>query len=223
MTYFTPCFFDFFKQLAANNNKEWFHTHKTDYERCVKNPVQQFTADILAQLQPFDRRFGNLLPKDCLFRINRDIRFSKDKSPYKLHVGIIFSPLGKKFKDYPGMYVELNPEHIRIYGGIYAPDKAALSNVRNLIMKHPEKFASIINHPEFKATYGDILGNKNKRLPKEIMQFAENQPLIMNKQWYFFNELPTQQAFSDNFTGQIIRHYQIALPFFRFFEKAFKK
>jgi uncharacterized protein (TIGR02453 family) len=223
MPYFTPCFFDFFKQLAANNHKEWFHSHKKVYEDCVKNPTQQFVADVLLQLQSLDSRFAKLTVKDCVFRINRDIRFSKDKSPYKLHVGMVFSPVGKKHKDYPGLYVELNPEYIRIYGGIYAPDKLVLLNVRKLLMKHPKKFLSIINNPAFKTMYGEILGAKNKRLPKEMMDFAKKQPLIMNKQWYFFNELTIPEAFSDNFPETIVRHYQTALPFFDFFEKAVKK
>jgi uncharacterized protein (TIGR02453 family) len=222
MTYFTSHFFDFFKQLAPNNNREWFHAHKYEYETFVKTPIQNFTEDVLRKLQTIDTRFSTLTYKDCLFRINRDIRFSKDKSPYKLHMGIIFSPKGKNYKEYPGLYVELNPEHIRIYGGIYSPDKITLEKIRRLIMQNPKKFAAIINNKEFTDTFGNILGDKNKRLPKDIMEAAQRQPLLFNKQFYFYNELPVEVALKDNFSEIIVSHYKVAVRFFQFFEKAFK-
>ncbi|HCQ30181.1 MAG TPA: hypothetical protein DIU39_07840 [Flavobacteriales bacterium] len=222
MAYFTNDFFDFFKQLAPNNNREWFHAHKNDYETYVKIPTQNFVDSVLRKLESTDNRFAQLTYKDCMFRINRDIRLSKDKSPYKLHIGIIFSPVGKKYKEYPGLYVELNPEHIRIYGGIYSPDRITLEKIRNLLIKHPKKFKSIIENDEFQSVYGEILGAKNKRLPKEMMEAANKQPLLFNKQLYFYNELPVDDALKDDFDQTIVNHYKIALPFFQFFEKAFK-
>jgi len=222
MPYFTSEFFDFFKQLAAHNNREWFHAHKSEYERFVKIPTQKFTESVLSQLQVIDNRFASLTYKDCLFRINRDIRFSKDKSPYKLHVGIIFSPKGKKDKEFPGLYVELNPEHIRIYGGIYRVNTLTLNNMRNLMMKHPKKFKAIIENEHFKTTFSKILGDRNKRLSKDLMLAAEKQPLIMNKQLYFYNKFPPETALKNDFDKIVVKHYETAVPFFRFFEKAFK-
>ena len=97
MAYFDTDYLEFFKELAGNNHKEWFDIHRKRYEQSVKIPMQVFVKDLILALKRIDKEI-QIEPKDAIFRINRDIRFSKDKSPYKLQSSAIISKYGKKDK-----------------------------------------------------------------------------------------------------------------------------
>ena len=100
MSYFSEDFLRFFKELAGNNNKEWFDLNRKRYFKEVKDPFHHFIEDLIAAVQKEDSNV-NIAPKDAIFRINRDVRFSKDKTPYKLQVSAIISKGGKKDKVSP--------------------------------------------------------------------------------------------------------------------------
>jgi uncharacterized protein (TIGR02453 family) len=104
-----------------------------------------------------DPTFKDLEAKDCIFRINRDIRFSKDKQPYKLQVSAIINPEGKKSKAVNGVYFELGPEKMRVYGGVYEIDKEDLLIAREGIAAAPEKFKKAYQDPKFVKVFGNIL------------------------------------------------------------------
>ena len=104
MKYFTSDFVEFFKDLAKNNQKEWFHENKKRYEASIKNPFTLFLKDLIAEIQKFDSEL-HIEPKDCILRINRDVRFSKDKTPYNLHYTAFISKGGKKDKSIPGFFL----------------------------------------------------------------------------------------------------------------------
>jgi len=111
MSYFSEEFNTFFKGLAANNNREWFLDHKKTYEKEIKQPFQQLVLDLL------EKTSSKAPLKDCLFRINRDTRFSKDKTPYKLHLGAVISDGGRKDMQIPGYYLHLGIGDTHIGGG----------------------------------------------------------------------------------------------------------
>lgn len=196
MAFFTQDYLDFFKELAANNNKEWFDLNRKRYESSVKKPFAEFVQHLIGRFAKIDARFKDLPASSCIFRINRDIRFSKDKSPYKLMSSALVSHLGKKAGAMGGIYFELSPEAVRVYGGIYEPDKDTIYFVREGIANNAAEFSKLINDPAFMATYGEIRGERNKILPPEFKEPAESQPLIYNKQWYFMAEFPPEKALS---------------------------
>jgi hypothetical protein len=123
MTFFEPDFLQFFKDLAPNNNKDWFDVNRKRYEEIVKIPFKKFVQHVISEMAKKDSAFKSLEAKDCIFRINRDVRFSKEKQPYKLMVSAVISPKGKKDKAINGVYFELTPEHVRVYGGVYEIEK----------------------------------------------------------------------------------------------------
>ncbi len=125
MIYFTQDYLDFFKNLAANNHKQWFDENRKTYETVVREPFKLFIADVIKSVQEIDNGVA-LEPKNAIFRINRDVRFSKDKTPYKLFNSAIISKNGRKDKTYPGLYLELNPERLAIFGGVYMPSMLRL-------------------------------------------------------------------------------------------------
>lgn len=204
---FSEEYLHFFMDLSANNNRDWFHENKKRYEEFVRKPFIEFSAEMIQGLNSYGMDLGELEPKQCLFRINRDIRFSKDKSPYKLQYSAAFSKGGKKDMQNPGMYIEFSPEHFRIYSGVYMPDKEQLYSIRKKIANSPTEFSRLIQDSQFKKEFGEIRGEKNKRLPKEFQAAAEQQDLLFNKQFYFFSEEDPLWPLQENLVPQIIEKF----------------
>ena len=223
MAFFQKDFLDFFIELAPNNNKDWFDLNRKRYENSVKEPFKKFVNHIISKLAEIDPTFKELEAKDCIFRINRDIRFSKDKQPYKMQVSAVVSPLGKKSKAINGVYFELGPEHLRVYGGVYEIDKDDLLTVREGIAENIAEFQKTYNNPLFVKTFGELKGEKNKIIPKELKIAAEKEPLIYNKQWYFYSQFEPERILFDNLDETIINCYKAGRPVEEFFNKLIKK
>lgn len=133
----------FLKQLNQNNNREWFTENKASYLE-VKKEVEDFTAAWLKELAPFDPSIAHLQPKNCLYRIYRDVRFSKDKSPYKNHIGIFVCKGGTK-SNFGGYYLHLQPGNCLFFGGTYELPSEDLKKVRLGIYYNMEEFKKIVN------------------------------------------------------------------------------
>ena len=184
MAYFQKDFLDFFIELAPNNHKDWFDENRKRYENSVKEPFKNFVTHIISKLDEIDSSFSEVEAKDCIFRINRDVRFAKDKQPYKTQVSAIVTPSGKKSKAINGVYFELGPEHLGVYTGVYMPDKEQIDRIRRHIAKNGKRLEAILNEKHFKATFGEVKGEKAKLLPADSKLAATQQPLIFNKQFY---------------------------------------
>lgn len=223
MAFFQKDFLDFFIELAPNNNKDWFDLNRKRYENSVKEPFKKFVNHIISKLAEIDPTFKELDAKDCIFRINRDIRFSKDKQPYKMQVSAVVSPLGKKSKAINGVYFELGPEHLRVYGGVYEIDKEDLLAVREGIADNIQEFQTKYNDTLFVQTFSELRGEKNKIIPKELKAAAEIEPLIFNKQWYFYTQFEPETILFDNLDETIINCYKAGRPVEEFFNKLIKK
>jgi uncharacterized protein (TIGR02453 family) len=220
MAYFTQDFLDFFKELAANNDKDWFHANKKRYETSVKDPFKAFVQDMIDRTAAIDDRFAGEA-KDAIFRINRDIRFSKDKSPYKLQMGAVISPGGRKEgMGIPGMYLELSPAHFRFYSGLYMPEKEVLYQIREYIVKHSKELDKLVSDKVFVGKFGELRGEKNKVLPKEFKAAAEKQPFLFNKQFYFFSEMPAETILREDLADVVMEHFKASQPMRQFLTKA---
>lgn len=222
MAFFSEDFLQFFIDLAPNNNKEWFDANRARYEKSVKDPFKKFVEHLIAELAKDDNSFKDLEAKDCIFRINRDIRFSKDKTPYKLNVSALISLDGKKSHSKNGVYFEFSPEHVRVYGGIYEIDKDNLLKIREGIASDLEGFKKAYSNPAFKKTYGTILGDKNKILPTELKEDAVKEPLIFNKQWYFYTQFEPETVLDKKLDQIIIDCHKAGKPVKEFFNNILK-
>lgn len=214
MSFFTPAFFKFFQQLEKNNHKEWFDANRKTYETEVKEPFKKFVAHILNELAK-DQPDILKDPSKSIFRINRDIRFSKDKSPYKNHVGAVFSRSGTK-DNRPGYYLHMGAKEILIGGGMYELDKEQLEKVRQEIYYNNDAFKKIINEKNFKTYYGTVKGEQNKVLTPEYKDYAKEQPLIANKQFYFMGTLTKEDVLSKDFDKIVLKHFKAAAKFNEF-------
>ncbi len=221
--FFKQDFLHFFMELAPNNHKDWFDINRKRYETSIKEPFKHFVTHIIQELSKKDPAFKELEAKDCIFRINRDIRFSKDKQPYKLQVSAIVTPGGKKSREVNGVYFELGPEKLRVYGGIFDIDKEDLMLVREGIAKDLEGFKKAYTDPKFVETFGELIGNKNKIIAKDLKEAAAKEALIFNKQWYFYTEFEPETILSDNLDQIILDCYDAGRPVENFFNKLISK
>lgn len=221
MKYFAPDFLQFFKELAANNNKEWFDANRKRYETTVKKPMEVFVGDALKELYK-DKKL-EVKPSECIFRINRDIRFAKDKAPYKLFTSAVISAEGKSTHGTGGIYVELGPEKLAFAGGAYQPEKDALLDIREAIAKNPKALMKAVKDKSFAKHWGDIQGERNKVLPAEFKEVVEECPYIANKQLYYWVELDSKIITSDKLMKTVVDYYTAATPVREFLEKAVRR
>ncbi len=220
MTYFTPEFIQFLRELPANNNRDWFQENKKRYEKFVKIPFENFISDLIEALKKEDPRIKDLTAKDCVFRIYRDVRFSKDKSPYKIHVSALISPNGRKSVNGFGIYIELSGEHVRLYSGAYMPSAELLLQIREKIYRNPEALEKLISKKEFKDNFGEIRGEKNKRINKPFYEITEKHPLILNKSFYYFKEYEPEVVLEKDLIKTLITDFKIIQPLNNFFEES---
>lgn len=222
MAWFTPDFNAFFKDLARNNNKEWFDANRQRYEAGVKQPFEAFTAVAIQRIARHDKAV-RITPKEAIFRINRDIRFSKDKTPYKLEASAIISPAGRNDQATPGIYFALGPEAVKIYGGAYRPEKDRLERIRKAILGDPKGFRKMIEAKTFRRMFGSVRGEANKVLPPEFKAAMAKEPLIANKQFYVGAELPSKLVPDPKLMDVLMDHYLAMGPFNRWLAAAMRE
>jgi len=221
MAHFSKDFNEFFKELAANNNKDWFDENRARYKNTIKEPFEVFIADLIDELSKYDPNLKGIDPKKTIFRINRDIRFSKDKSPYKLNRSAAISKGGKKDRAGAGIYIQLGPEMVALAGGAYEMHKDQLMKLRNYIANNHKSFRKAIESDAFQRHYGEIRGEENKRLPnKELTEAAEKEPHIYKKQMYYWTELSPELVHSDKLIPTVIEYFKAAKPVREFLRKA---
>ena len=168
---------EFYRELRRNNHKEWFDRNRKCYEE-VKKDTLRFTGELLARIQAFDPSIGHLQPKDCIFRINRDIRFSADKTPYKTHLGIFMTPGGRKL-DFAGYYVHIDEEGSSFAGGgCYMPQADALKKIRREISGFTEDLEEILKAKAFHATFGAFDQEEGVVLKRPPKGFEADHPAI---------------------------------------------
>ncbi len=217
----TPELFVFFRELKENNNREWFQANKQRYESQVREPLLQFIADFGLRLPEISTHYV-AIPKrsgGSLFRINRDMRFSKDKSPYKTAAGIQFRHESGKDVHAPGFYLHLEPGGVFAGSGIWHPDTRTLGKIRDTIVENPERWQQAVGNEAFSSIY-ELGGEALKRGPKG---YDPDHPLIEDlKRKDFvagapFNE---EEACAPDFIDHFTERCRKAAPFMEFLTTA---
>jgi uncharacterized protein (TIGR02453 family) len=166
----------FLEDLKANNNRDWFLDNKKRYES-FKKDLHQLIGDLLDAMKPLDPSLEMLEVKNCTFRINRDIRFSKDKSPYKSHVGIWISS-GAKGMNRSGYYVQIEKGASFIAGGLYCPEPEDLKKMRKEIAYFHDDLEAILNEKKFKKEFKDFDRNEKNTLKNPPRGYEKDHPAI---------------------------------------------
>ena len=216
----TEEFGSFFKELAENNEKAWFHANKKRYETDVKMPFLALLEQLLDRLVQWDDR---LIPdpKKAVFRINRDIRFSKDKSPYNTMMKAGFSPGGRK-SEFPGYYLGIDAEQVHVGGGLFMASPDLLKKVRAHIADDVEGLVRLVEDKNFKSAFGALQGERSKRLDKSFVTAAEKCDLIYHKQFYVFTQFPIAGLYgSAQLFDEILRHFSLVRPLNQYLKDVF--
>lgn len=215
-----PEYTSFFNSLTQNNSKEWFHANKKTYDEQVKKPFLELLSQLITRLEPLE---PNLDPdaKAALFRINRDIRFSKDKTPYNTLMKASLVPGGKK-SGWPGYHLGIGSEHIHVGGGLIGVKSPALKSIRALIATETAEFMAIMEDPTFVELYGTLQGEQAKRIDKAYKALLAKTPHIANKQFYAMKKLPLAGHLnSEKIADEIMVHFKAIFPLNQYLKKAF--
>jgi len=210
--------FDFLKTLSQNNNRDWYHANKTFYND-AKQEFEHVTEILLHEVSGFDKDILGLVPKDCIFRIFRDVRFSANKLPYKTNFGTFLTRGGKK-AGFAGYYLHIQPENSFIAGGIYMPPSPVLKEIRNDIFEHIDEFKEIIGSSEMKKNFGELAGDKLVNPPRGFPKEFPDVELLKYKNYSFIKFKSDKEMQDERILKEIVDGFRILYPFIRFLNEA---
>ncbi|MDR0364167.1 MAG: DUF2461 domain-containing protein [Bacteroidales bacterium] len=214
----TKSVIDFLEQLANNNNREWFSENK-DLYAAARNEVLGFLGKLVQKLVQIDSSIqGFTDPSQALFRIYRDVRFSKNKAPYKTHFGAFFAK-GGRTSMYPGYYIHFEPENTLISGGTWCPDPPLLKKIRQEIYYNGEALVKILEKPKFKKLFPGLDDQeKLKRIPAGYPSDFEYEDFLKYKHYTVSAFIPENILFSDKLESYILDVFETLQPFNAFFQ-----
>lgn len=210
-------FFAFFAELAANNEREWFNSNKARYYESVVNPVAEFIVCMAPRLQAISAHYvADPRPHGgSMFRIYRDTRFSRDKTPYKTHAGVQFRHEAGKDAHAPGFYVHLDRAGLFFGGGIWLPPGPRLGRIRDAIADNPRAWAQVVSAPAVRQA-GGVQGDSLKRPPRGFDAEHPHIEDLKKKSFYVMTEAPAEDALEPAFLEQVDRAFRRAAPLNRF-------
>lgn len=211
----------FLKDLRKNNNKPWFDANRSRYE-AAKKDFEQFIGTLIDKHSKKDPGLLDLKPKDCIFRINRDIRFSKDKSPYKTNFGASMNRGGKK-SIFAGYYFHCDPGQSFVGGGLWMPQPVEMKKVRQEIDYCFDEFGKIIGSARFKRVYGSLYEGEDMRLVKVPQGFEKDSPAaayIKLKSWIAMQPVKDADLTSKNLVKQSLAAFEALQPLVAFINRA---
>lgn len=201
--------FDYLEQLHANNNREWFNEHKKEFKK-KEEQIKVFFQQLNGQINQFD-----LIDSYKVFRIYRDVRFSKNKTPYKTHFAASFHRQKPELRG--GYYVHLSPNNQSfLAAGFWQPNNIDLLRIRKELEIDATDFRNIINETTFKSIWGELGGDELKTAPRGFLKDHENMDLIKKKMFVFKKQFTDQQVYNDNFTEKVGVTFKAILPFFNY-------
>jgi uncharacterized protein (TIGR02453 family) len=215
----SPSLFPFLIDLKLNNNREWFATNKGRYEK-EKKLFDAVIIDLIQEFKDFENMDGVQL-KDCSFRIYKDVRFSKDKLPYKTWFSASFSEGGRKsgLMDY---YLHFEPGNKSFLGGgMYAPSPNQLLKFRQEIDYNAQNLKNIIYAPEFMIRFGEAEGDSLKNAPKGFEKEHEDVDLLRKKQFFFWQKFSDDEVISAEFIPDLMQSAKTLKPFLDYLNAAF--
>lgn len=210
---------DFLKEIKFNNNKDWMQANKPAYQ-AAREEFIDFVHQVILKMTPIDTGLLGLEPKKCIFRINRDIRFSNDKSPYKINFGMFLSEGGKK-SGKAGYYFHLEPDgNSFLAGGMYAPETENLAKIRQEIDYNPADLKKIVEQKAFKNLFGTLQGDALKRAPKGYPQDHPNIELLKLKSFVVLHRLSDKDIRSWSSADKCVSVFEHIKPLNDYFNVA---
>lgn len=210
----------FLSELKQNNHKEWFDLNRNRYQKLRKDFID-FIDKLIPQIAEYDSNINGLEGKKCVFRINRDIRFSPDKTPYKTNVGAYISQGGKK-GPFAGYYLHIEPGGSFLAGGIYQPESKVLKEIRSEIYYDVEKFKALINDKNFKKYFKEIWSEKLKAAPRGFSKDWPEIELLKFKNYTVIHEIDDNKITDKKFLDYSMNVFKALYPFNSYFNDVIK-
>ena len=210
----------FLKKLKINNNREWFDSNKTEY-LASKEIFEEFVSELIKGINKFDKKVSlDLKPKDCTFRIYKDVRFSKDKTPYKNNMSASINPGGKK-SNIPGYYFHLEPEACFLAGGVYMPMPDVLKAIRQEIDYNPLPLINVLKSASFKKEFNGLdKEDKLKNPPKGFNKDHAHSEILKNKHFIVSRKFENKVILKKEGLSKTLDSFKAMYPFLDYLRKA---
>jgi len=202
---------NFLTQLKTNNNREWFQENKAQFEE-AKTTFESLIEILIMKIKEFDSSIDVFSPKECVFRIYKDVRFSKDKSPYKTNMGAYIAKGGKK-SNLAGYYFHIEPDASFAGGGIYRPQPDMLKSVRNTISTDATSLKEIIYKPSFKQIFPELYGEKVKTVPRGFDKNHSDINLLRFKSYTVIKSITDKELTAPGFLDVVLQIFKTQMPF----------
>lgn len=207
----------FLNNLRKNNNRNWFEEHRKEYET-ARADFLQFSQAVIDQFGKKEHAIAELQAKDCMFRINRDVRFSKNKDPYKTNFAAAFSKGGKK-SGLAGYYLHLEYDRLMMGGGIWMPENIQVQKIRQEIDYNWNDFEKIIRYKSFQKVYGDLYMGSDVKLTRPPRGYDPDHPgveYLKLKSWIVTSEMNAKELLSNNLTQTVLKGFELLMPLVSF-------
>jgi len=223
MHHFTADTFTFLEELAANNNRDWFADHKQDYEDKVRSPALAFIEAMGEQLPAFAPHFTADSRKmgGSLMRVYRDTRFGKDKTPYKINIGIQFRHQVGKDVHAPGFYVHISGTQCFIGVGTWHPPSPSLAAIRNAIVEHPQHWCDVRDEQQFSRWFS-LVGESLKTAPRGFSKDHAMIEDLRRKDFIAISEIAPALVEQEDFTDIVSDYFKAGIPLMQFLCKALR-
>ena len=210
----------FLKKLKINNNREWFDSNKTEY-LASKEIFEEFVSELIKGINKFDKKVSlDLKPKDCTFRIYKDVRFSKDKTPYKNNMSASINPGGKK-SNIPGYYFHLEPDGCFLAGGVYMPMPDVLKAIRQEIDYNPLPLINVLKSASFKKEFNGIdEEDKLKNPPKGFNKDHAHSEILKNRHFIVSQKFENKVILKKEGLSKTLNSFKAMYPFLDYLRKA---
>lgn len=210
--------FQFLSTLRSNNSKDWFDIHRKEYLQ-IRSEAVELCAVLIAGISSFDPTVKGLEPSACIFRINRDTRFSANKDPYKTNLGFFINVGGKKANT-AGYYLHIEPDASFLAAGIYMPSPLELVKIRQEIDYNYHDFKAILNNTRFKKTFGSFQGEKLSRPPKGYDKDNVAIEYLKQKNYIVLKSLTNKDLCNKSVHSQLLGLFESAQPLVAFLNRA---
>jgi uncharacterized protein (TIGR02453 family) len=210
----------FLKKLKINNNREWFDSNKTEY-LASKEIFEEFVSELIKGINKFDKKVSlDLKPKDCTFRIYKDVRFSKDKTPYKNNMSASINPGGKK-SNIPGYYFHLEPDGCFLAGGVYMPMPDVLKAIRQEIDYNPLPLINVLKSASFKKEFNGLdEEDKLKNPPKGFNKDHAHSEILKNRHFIVSQKFENKDILKKDGLSKTLNSFKAMYPFLDYLRKA---
>ena len=208
----------FLRSLGRNNQREWFQPRKHIYDEQVKAPMQELVLAVTREMMRFAPDYV-AEPGKAIYRIYRDTRFSKDKTPYKTHIAAIFPRRGMEKHSGAGFYFSVSPKEIEVVVGVYMFGPDQLLAIRNHLCAHHKEFLKLVGSKSLQTLMGKLYGDQLSRVPKGFSADHPAADLLRHKQWLFYVMLDPKLATTGKLQDELVKRLRAITPFVDFLNK----